>query len=45
MVISDVRNIGVGNELIPVSTQPNGTVNRWMIREAQKWTLSSTFMF
>jgi hypothetical protein len=41
----NVRNIGVGNELIPVAAQPDGSINRWMIREAQKWTISNTFTF
>jgi hypothetical protein len=41
----NVRNIGVGNELIPVSAQPDGTPNSWRIREAQTWSLRSTFAF
>jgi hypothetical protein len=41
----NVRNLGVGNELIPVSAQPDGTPNSWRIREAQTWSLRSTFSF
>jgi hypothetical protein len=41
----NVRNIGVGNELIPVSAQPDGTPNSWRIREAQTWSLRNTFTF
>lgn len=41
----NVRNIGVGDELIPVGAQPDGTPNRWRIRESQTWTLRNTFTF
>ena len=41
----NVRNIGVGDELIPVSAQPDGTPNSWRIREAQTWSLRNTFTF
>ena len=41
----NVRNIGVGNELIPVGAQPDGSVNSWRIREAQTWSLRNTFTF
>ncbi|HWA26524.1 MAG TPA: TonB-dependent receptor plug domain-containing protein [Lacunisphaera sp.] len=41
----NVRNIGVGNELIPVSAQPDGSVNAWRIRESQTWSLRNTFTF
>ncbi len=41
----NVRNIGVGNELIPVSAQPDGSPNSWRIREAQTWSLRNTFAF
>ncbi len=40
-----VHNIGIGNELIPIGAQPDGTIARWTIREPQKWTLSNTFRF
>jgi hypothetical protein len=41
----NVRNLGVGNELIPVSAQPDGTPNSWRIRESQAWSLRNTFTF
>ena len=41
----NVRNIGVGDELIPISAQPDGSVAAWRIREAQTWSLSNTFTF
>ena len=41
----NVRNIGVGDELIPVSAQPDGTPNSWRIRESQTWSLRNTFTF
>lgn len=41
----NVRNIGVGNELIPISAQPDGSVASWRIRESQTWSLRNTFTF
>jgi hypothetical protein len=41
----NVRNIGVGDELIPVGAQPDGSVNSWRIRESQTWSLRNTFTF
>lgn len=41
----NLKNLGVGNELVPVNTQPDGTRNSWRIAEAQKWTLTSTVSF
>jgi outer membrane receptor protein involved in Fe transport len=41
----NVKNIGVGNELIPVQVQPDGTRADFRIRESQTWTLSNTFSF
>lgn len=40
-----LRNIGVGNELIKVHAQPDGTIDAWQIREPMRWTLSNTFTF
>lgn len=40
-----VHNIGVGNELIPVAAQPDGSIANWRIAPAQSWTLSNTFSF
>jgi hypothetical protein len=41
----NVRNIGVGKELIPVSANPDGTVGTWRIAPEQVWTLRNTFTF
>ena len=41
----NLKNLGVGNELVPVNAQPDGTRNSWRIAEATKWTLTSTISF
>jgi outer membrane receptor protein involved in Fe transport len=41
----NVKNIGVGDELIPVSAQPDGSVAAWRIREPQYISLRTTFIF
>ncbi len=41
----NVRNIGVGNELIPIAAQPDGSISGWRIAPSQSWTLRSTFSF
>lgn len=41
----NVRNIGVGEELIPVVAQPDGSIAGWRIAPSQSWTLRSTFSF
>jgi hypothetical protein len=41
----NVKNIGVGDKLIPVNAQPDGTLNSYRIAEPQKWTLTSTVSF
>lgn len=41
----NVKNIGVGDRLIPVNAQPDGTLNSYRIAESQKWTLTSTVSF
>ena len=41
----NVRNIGVGDELIPVSAQPDGSIAGWRIAPAQSWTIRNTFSF
>jgi hypothetical protein len=41
----NVRNIGVGNRLIPVSAQPDGTIDTGRISTPQSWTLTNTFEF
>ncbi|MGH7996210.1 MAG: TonB-dependent receptor plug domain-containing protein [Opitutaceae bacterium] len=40
-----LQNIGVGDELIPIHAQPDGSIDAWEIREPMKWTLSNTFAF
>jgi hypothetical protein len=41
----NVKNIGVGNKLIPVGAQPDGSVHSWRIAEPQRWTVTNTFSF
>jgi hypothetical protein len=41
----NVRNIGVGDKLIPVNAQPDGTYNTMRIAEPQTWLLTNTFEF
>jgi hypothetical protein len=40
-----LANIGVGDELIPLSAQPDGSIATWQIREPMRWTLSNSFTF
>lgn len=41
----NVNNIGVGDRLIRVNAQPDGTINSWRIAESQKWILNNTISF
>jgi len=41
----NVRNLGVGNRLIPVNAQPDGTIHTRRIAEPQTWLLTNTFEF
>lgn len=41
----NVQNIGIGNELIPVNAQPDGSIAGWRVRPAQTWTLRNTLSF
>lgn len=41
----NVKNVGRGNQLIPVSTQPDGTLASARISSPQIWTLTNTFEF
>lgn len=41
----NVRNVGVGDELIPVVAQPDGSISSWRIKEPQTWTLTNRFEF
>ncbi|MBK8479116.1 MAG: TonB-dependent receptor [Opitutaceae bacterium] len=41
----NVRNAFVGNELIPITTQPDGTPAAYRIRPPQTWQLTNTFRF
>jgi hypothetical protein len=41
----NVKNVGVGNELIPVGVHPDGSIVTWRIKEPQRWTLTNTFSF
>jgi hypothetical protein len=41
----NVRNAFVGNELIPVTTQPDGSGAAYRIRPPQTWQITNTFRF
>ncbi len=41
----NLRNIGIGDELIPLNTQPDGTPAAWRIRPAMSMELTNTFNF
>jgi outer membrane receptor protein involved in Fe transport len=41
----NVRNAFVGNELIPLTTEPDGTPATYRIRPPQTWQLTNTFKF
>ncbi len=41
----NVRNVGVGNELIPITTEPDGSPATYRIRPPQTFELTNTFDF
>jgi len=41
----NVRNMFVGNELIPITVQPDGSAAGFRIRPGQTWQLTNTFRF
>lgn len=41
----NIRNLGVGNELLPVQANPDGQVMAWRVRDPQRITLTNTFSF
>ncbi len=41
----NIRSIGIGNELIPLTTEPDGTPATYRIRPPQTWQLTNTFDF
>lgn len=41
----NVRNAFVGDELIPVTVQPDGSPGAYRIRPPQTWTVTNTFRF
>jgi len=41
----NVRNLFVGNELIPLTVQPDGSPGAYRIRPPQTWQLTNTFRF
>jgi hypothetical protein len=41
----NVRNVGKGNYLIPVTVQPDGEVASWRIGAPQIWSLTNTLSF
>lgn len=40
-----VRNIGVGNKIVPTFADPDGSISSYRIREPQSWAFSNTFEF
>ncbi|MGH7995990.1 MAG: hypothetical protein ACREFX_06530 [Opitutaceae bacterium] len=40
-----LHNIGVGDRLIPINANPDGSIDAWMIDEPMTWTLANTFDF
>jgi len=40
-----VRNAFVGNELISIATQPDGTPVAYRIKPPQTWAITNTFRF
>jgi len=41
----NVRNVGVGRELIPVAAQPDGSIAAYRIAEPMTWALTQRFEF
>jgi len=41
----NVRNVGVGDELIPITTEPDGSIATYRIRSPQSWTVTNTIRF
>jgi len=41
----NVRNVFVGNELIPITVQPDGSAAGYRIKPPQMWTITNTFKF
>ncbi len=41
----NVRNVGVGNELVPITTEPDGSAATYRIRAPQQLMLTNTFRF
>jgi len=40
-----VRNIGVGNKIVPTYADPDGSISSYRIREPQSWAFSNTLEF
>ncbi|PTY06114.1 TonB-dependent receptor [Opitutaceae bacterium EW11] len=41
----NVRNVGEGNKLVPLTAQYDGAVAAWGIAPSQTWTITNTFKF
>lgn len=41
----NIRNLGQGNDLIPITTQPDGTPAGYRIAPYQTWAITNTFRF
>jgi len=41
----NVRNIGVGNELVPITSEPDGSGATYRIKPPQSWFVTNTISF
>jgi outer membrane receptor protein involved in Fe transport len=41
----NIRNLGVGNELVPLTTEPDGSIATYRIKSPQTWQLTNSFRF
>jgi hypothetical protein len=41
----NVRNVGKGDSLIPITVQPDGTVAAWRIAPTEVWSITNTLSF
>lgn len=40
-----IRNIGIGNKIVPTFADPDGSISSYRIREPQSWAFSNTLEF
>ena len=41
----NMRNVGDSADLVPISTQPDGSVAQYRIKDGQSWAVTNTFSF